>query len=328
MRISDAIQLFLTSREATCAPTTLRSYQVMLRQVKDYFGGREVEDIQLEDLEIYIAQLRKRSDPRSGRSLSNIYVNGHRRVIKTLFRFLVKRRVLVISPAAELAGPRVVPNRKPLTEDQVENVIALLQMLTHATHLNIARDRALIYFMLDTASRANEVIQLEIADTNMAGAVALLHGKGGKDRRVGFSADTRAALQTYLGDRTEGRLFLTDEGKPLVYSSLRQIIRRISKKVGFHIYLHQLRITFATLYILEGGQMSFLQATLGHASEAMTKHYARTAIEIRAVEEQQRFGFVSRLMPVIKETALLLEGNPDGQDGPLSDCIETRSGKE
>ena len=60
------------------------------------------------------------------------------------------------------------------------------------------RDQALISFFVETGARLSEVVGLKVDDVDLAGGVAVVRGKGNRQRFVFFDASTRKVLMMWL----------------------------------------------------------------------------------------------------------------------------------
>jgi site-specific recombinase XerD len=73
-------------------------------------------------------------------------------------------------------------------------------------------------------------------------------------------------------------LFLTLEGRQVTGNTVKEIIERISKKSGVsRLHPHLCRHTFATNYLINGGDVFSLQQILGHTSLEMVRRYVTLA---------------------------------------------------
>jgi site-specific recombinase XerD len=110
-------------------------------------------------------------------------------------------------------------------------------------------------------------------------------GKGAKERIVPIGGFAQKALQRYVFHfrpepiRTDdNNLFLTLDGYPMSNEAVRLILKRISKKSGVsRLHPHLCRHTFATNYLINGGDVFSLQQILGHASLEMVRRYVTLA---------------------------------------------------
>ncbi|MFC2059597.1 tyrosine-type recombinase/integrase [Chloroflexota bacterium] len=129
--------------------------------------------------------------------------------------------------------------------------------------------------------RCGELINFELKDINIEGGYLQAMGKGRKERIVPFGATSQRWLLRYLlhfrpepFNTSIQNFFLTLEGKPLTNNGLRMIFRRIARKCGVErLHPHLCRHTFATNYLLNGGDVFSLKSILGHSSLEMVNHY-------------------------------------------------------
>ena len=88
-------------------------------------------------------------------------------------------------------------------------------------------------------------------------------------------------LQDYLGDRTDGPLFLNrDETARLAYTTSYALIRRLARRAGIpaadHLSPHSLRHSFATGLLGAGVPLQDVQDAMGHADPRTTRAYDRS----------------------------------------------------
>jgi integrase/recombinase XerD len=169
------------------------------------------------------------------------------------------------------------------------------------TALTGCRNYALLLFLLDTGVRASELISIDLADVDWEERRVLVrHGKGAKERAVGISERTAAALRAYVERfRAEapGRLFLTSKGKSMRSAgTLEVLLRRIGDRAEVSkVHPHRFRHTFATWAIESGAREIDVQLLLGHSDLTMTQHYARTYTSEQAVRAHAELSPVQRL---------------------------------
>ncbi|MBN2005017.1 MAG: tyrosine-type recombinase/integrase [Anaerolineae bacterium] len=144
------------------------------------------------------------------------------------------------------------------------------------------RDRAVIYLLLGTALRLNEVVALRLEDVIVkprSGRVEVRFGKGGKARTVEMPADTRRAVAEWLAVRShkkgEDALFLSQKGTSrLSARALSEVVRNVgadAKLEGLHP--HTLRHTCAKSMIDAGVGIEVVSAMLGHSNLQTTMIY-------------------------------------------------------
>lgn len=167
--------------------------------------------------------------------------------------------------------------------------------------------RSLVLAALLTGCRYGELTRLRIADfTEDLAAIYIREAKSHKARHVYLNADGLALFESLTAGRPKAdRIFLRADGDP--WSKAHQIRRMneasevagITPAVSFHILRH----TYASLYLMNGGDLPALARQLGHADTRMTvRHYGHLAEGWRAEEARRHaptFGHVPvRVAPV------------------------------
>ncbi len=133
------------------------------------------------------------------------------------------------------------------------------------------RNRALLELVYSAGLRAQEAVDLSLADVDFEQELVHVRGKGGKERVVPLGEEAAYRLRLYLergrpelARGAENTLFLSARGRPLDTSSLRRLLPNP----------HRLRHAFAT-HLLEGGaDLRTIQELLGHSSLSTTQVYS------------------------------------------------------
>jgi site-specific recombinase XerD len=133
------------------------------------------------------------------------------------------------------------------------------------------RNRALLELVYSAGLRAQEAVDLMLADVDFEQELVRVRGKGDKERVVPLGEEAAYRLRLYLehgrpelARGAEDALFLSVRGKPLDTSSLRRLLPNP----------HRLRHAFAT-HLLEGGaDLRTIQELLGHSSLSTTQVYS------------------------------------------------------
>jgi integrase/recombinase XerD len=169
-----------------------------------------------------------------------------------------------------------------LPQEQIEPVsMATVKALVNACPKTFygLRDRAAVYFLLDTGARASECLCVNLADVDqVSGAVLVREGKGRKPRTVFLAQTARRALRAYLKTRTDNSpaLWVTDERERLTYSGLRGIVRRLSERANVEQpALHDFRRAFALACLRNGMDIYSLQNLMGHADLQILRRYLK-----------------------------------------------------
>jgi integrase/recombinase XerD len=147
------------------------------------------------------------------------------------------------------------------------------------------RDAALLDLLYGLGLRVSEAISLPL-DALHLGAdedVALVQGKGGKQRLVPLGAKVRATLRAWLdGERGLiakpkcATVLVGSRGMPLSRMAAWKIVRKLCLDAGLDaetVSPHTFRHTFATHLIEAGADLRAVQELLGHADISTTQIY-------------------------------------------------------
>jgi site-specific recombinase XerD len=147
---------------------------------------------------------------------------------------------------------------------------ALLEAMEGTDPLAL-RNRALFELVYSAGLRAQEAVDLELADVEFEQELVLVRGKGGKERAVPLGEEAAYRLRLYLeaarpklARGAEDRIFLSARGRPLDTSTLRRLLPNP----------HRLRHAFATDLLEGGADLRTIQELLGHASLSTTQVYS------------------------------------------------------
>jgi hypothetical protein len=160
---------------------------------------------------------------------------------------------------------------------------------------NALRDTAVLLLLFDTGVRRSEVCRLclaDVIDSDHLASTVTVHGKGDKDRRIEMHPQTQRALFDYLVNerppnvRSEA-VFLARGSRqlrgwhPLTAGGISQLVERLARRAsveGKKLGPHTMRHGFSQEYLeSDGARIEDLQILLGHASIAMSLHYAGQA---------------------------------------------------
>ncbi len=145
------------------------------------------------------------------------------------------------------------------------------------------RDRTLLELLYASGLRASEVCSIALNDIHENLGVVRVTGKGNKQRLVPMGEPAREAITSYLKhcrpllDRSpllsQGRLLLSNTGRPLERVRVWQIVSHYARRAGLKVYPHMLRHSFATHLLMGGADLRVVQEMLGHADIATTQIY-------------------------------------------------------
>jgi integrase/recombinase XerD len=204
--------------------------------------------------------------------------------VKSFFRYLVGKGVILSNPSASLEQPKVNKTLpKPLTVRQIRD---LLEQPSRKGTVEALRDSAILELLYTTGLGVSELAALNKWDISlyMNSTHVSCAGKGAKKRTVPLdSADCRRALLAYLKDGrpklttnpSETAFFVSRYGNRLTRNSIWQNIKQYAKDAGIEapVTPNTLRQSFATHMLISGVPVGKVQRMLGHASVNSTKIY-------------------------------------------------------
>ena len=166
-----------------------------------------------------------------------------------------------------------------LSVDEIDAMIAAIP----ADSPTANRNRAIIETMYGCGLRVSELCNLEFSRIDFERRIAIVTGKGDKERLVPMSDTSVDAIRDYLDDRAtlnvkageENIVFLNVRGHRLSRQMVFIFLRDLAAAAGIakSISPHTLRHSFAT-HLLEGGaNLRAIQQMLGHESIATTEIY-------------------------------------------------------
>ena len=140
------------------------------------------------------------------------------------------------------------------------------------------RDRAIICFLLSTACRISEMVNLNVNDVDLVNLECKVLGKGDKERIVYLDSVTGMLLNEYFNLRTDNSeaLFvgLRSDKERITPGGVRIMLKRLEKMTGVaHIHPHKFRRTKATDLIKHGMPIQEVAAILGHEKIDTTMEY-------------------------------------------------------
>ena len=175
---------------------------------------------------------------------------------------------------------------------QLEDVNSLIQTCKGDDFFD-KRDKAIIFFLLDTGARAKEVCNIDLHDVELSsGQVTIRHGKGREPRYVFINRTTIKALRGYLRVRADLKteaLFVSKTMERLTYDGLRQILQRRAEHAGLREIPspHDFRRQFALSMLRNKVNIFSLQRLMGHKDITILQRYlAQTTEDISMAHAQ------------------------------------------
>lgn len=284
MNLSQAYEMFMQEQKFRGnSQETISYYKICLNMFIDYCGS----DLDVSDLDVilfkgYQLYLSENKD------IKRVSVRTYSRAVRVFYRYLYFEDIIDIN----INKLKLIKADKevimPLTDIEVKQLLNSFEPLTFLGE----RDKLMCMLMLDCGLRRGEVVKLKLSDIDKSKRTMIINGKGSKQRIVPFGKTVKNQLMRYLTMRSKkpcsfDSLFLTVEREPITANTIKMLFQRLKSSSGIsRLYPHLLRHTFATNYILQGGNLEVLRVLLGHSSISITQIYIHLAAQMQLVNNR------------------------------------------
>lgn len=268
-----SLQAFFDELSATIGASvhTISAYQRDLNGLVDFCIEQSLQDWS----EVQVSHIRQFVAMRHKNGISGKSIQRELSAIRSFYRFLLKRALVVQNPAKTVRAPKVAKKLpKILDVDQVAGVLD-----ANPDQVLDVRDLAMFELFYSSGLRLSELVMLDLADIRLAeGFVRVRFGKGGKERQVPVGAKAIEAIRYWLNSRPEissQAVFVSMRGARLSQRNVQLRLERWCKKNGLaeHVHPHMFRHSFAS-HLLEASQdIRAVQELLGHANINTTQIY-------------------------------------------------------
>lgn len=277
MKLADGIEEFLAAItvERGLSGATVTAYRRDLTDYLEFLDGRTPTAVLVDD---FVTDLHRRG-------LADSTVSRKIAAVRGLHRFLVVEGSTEEDPTILIDAPRPgMRLPKALDFHEVERILESPDITTPLGR----RDRAILEFMYASGTRVAETVGLDLTDIDLEERVALVTGKGTKQRLVPVGRQAVDALERYLPDRRAvlrgrpdpGAAFLNNRGGRLTRQGVWGIVRKAAKRAGIApdtVSPHVLRHSAATHMVEGGADLRSVQEMLGHASISTTQVYTKVS---------------------------------------------------
>lgn len=280
--LGEAVDAFLAQlRDARNASVhTLRGYAKDLAGLRDHLGaGAGLEALDPRRLRAYVAH--RAADGLAPASIARLVA-----AIRSFGRWLAVTERLPASPAGLLRAPR---HRRKLPRWLEPDEIARLLAAPAGDDWAGCRARAVLETLYSTGMRVGELCGLAEKQLDLVGGVAVVRGKGRKERLAPLGGPAIRALEAWrrLRDARTGRsgrddpVFRGARGGALDQREVRRILGDAIAQAGLagRTTPHTLRHSFATHLLRAGADIRSVQELLGHASLNTTQIYTHLTID-------------------------------------------------
>ncbi len=268
MKLQVVAAEFLQDKKVYCAPKTIENYSDHIGRFLQY-APEEMEELTTDVIRKYVIHMRDEN-------IRSVTIQTYMRTIKVFCRWLYDEGYLEKNVSKGVKLPRPDPKiKQPLSADDVKVILR---------ELYSPRDRIIFRLMLDAGLRESEVCNLKYQDIDLENNLLLIrNSKFNRNRIVPLCPRLKMWVNYY---KSGGEYLVLDKsGNQLKPEAIKQLFSKLKKRTGItRVHAHLCRHTFATSYIMGGGNLEKLRVMLGHSDYNVTKTYLQLAAEYEIVK--------------------------------------------
>lgn len=285
INIATLVDRYLSAcRSAGLSPKTIRGYDEKLRRYVRRVGGT-LDDFTLDTVRQHLASLQSAKKweghpyiPENTETLSTTTIRNHGMVLTGFARWLCEEGYTDKNVLSGLKVPKANNiSMEPLSDDEVSRLINCFNL-----NLEIGcRNAAITWLFLDTGLRCAELVSLDMEQLFLETRRLKILGKGRKERILPFGHQTKRLLERYIHHLRpdplyKDKVFLNSDGYAITENTVKMFIERAAKKANIpRLHIHLLRHTFATRFVIQGGDTMWLQTLMGHERLETTQRYVK-----------------------------------------------------
>lgn len=263
---------------------TVEFYRKKLKYFSEFCEGQavtQVSQITSDFIRRYILELREAHNPGG--------VHACFRSLRTLLYWVGQEEIMPFdwkNPIRKVKAPKMPV--EPIEPISLQDIQTLLK--TCPQSFSGTRDRAMMLGLLDTGARAQEFLNLNLEDIELAsGSVLIRQGKGRKPRMVFLGRKSIRAVRVYYRFRRDANsaLWVSVHGERMTYSALRCSFRRRAGLAGLKDIPtpHDFRRAFALVMLRNGVDVFALLKLMGHSDlQVLRRYLAQTDQDIQTAQ--------------------------------------------
>jgi integrase len=252
---------------------TRKGYEKKVNALKKHFAGRTLQEVGPKEISKFVAE-------RLAAGVKEATTNRDRAILSKLFNWAISSNFYGgENPVRKVKRFVESPGRtRFLTAEEAGKLVAQV-----SDHL-----RPVVVTALHTGGRLWEILSLRWEDVDLERGVLYFdqqNTKSKKQREVPIDS----VLDAVLRERRK-KIFLGGDAREFVFTRLGNRLRNVRTGfekareragLGDEVTFHTLRHTFASWFMINGGDVYRLQKYLGHSTLTMTQRYAHLSEEYR-----------------------------------------------
>ncbi|HUZ45940.1 MAG TPA: tyrosine-type recombinase/integrase [Terriglobia bacterium] len=243
-------------------PAQLGKYKLLIKELKDVIGQRNIAEVTLEDLRNY----------RGLWHVSPVSAQKKLERLKTFFRFAHDSGWISNNPARLLKPPKIKPRPTlPFSDGEMEKILWACEVYPDRPKGRREQVKAFVLLLRHSGLRIGDAISLT-SDKIDDGKLMLYTAKAGTAVWLPLPDEVIKTLQRVA---ISGRFFWSGNG--LLKSSVadwQRSLKRLFKLAGVKGHAHMFRDTFAVGLLNRGVSLDNVAALLGNTPRIAEKHYS------------------------------------------------------
>lgn len=298
LSIDDAFDRFLSiKKNMGVRERTESDYYTLMGYFREWLGETHpsincINEITTGVIREYINYLKEErfNEKTQEIGLSPFTINVRIRFLKTFFNSLFNEELINGNPAKNIQLMKVDEDTlEPLTDEEIERLINIPDETQYAQF----RDFVMMYLMLDTGMRIQEVCNLEVSEIDFKTRSIILPASKNKNRKPRILPLSNQVVKLLLELVTENKanfdtefVFVSNIGTQYNANSFRRRLTIYKEKAGIdkRVSPHVFRHMFCKNFILNGGDIFTLQRIVGHADISTTRKYIQ--MDDKAIRNQ------------------------------------------
>jgi integrase len=192
------------------------------------------------------------------------------------------RRMLNVAVNWDLLEESPMKNFKMLAEHNARHRFLSVQECDRLLQACISRRvRAVVEVALHTGMRLGEILGLNWQDIDFStGLILIRNPKNGHSRHIPMDSAVVSLLKDYPRHPNSDLVFANANGQK--FKGVREGFTNACKRAGLtDLHFHDLRHTFASQWVMAGGDLYLLRDVLGHKAITMTQRYAHLSPQFK-----------------------------------------------
>ena len=242
-----------------------RRDNLSVRTLLRFFKGKQLKAIDAAVIEDYIAW-------RRSEGVSNATINRELACLKRMYNLAIRWKEVRHNPVTSIDMLKEPPGRtRFLYEDEANRLIQAANPYF----------RPVIITALNTGMRLGEILSLSWQSVHLESVVSpyieVSVSKNNRKRHIPLTGTMTALFRGLKAQRRHSRyVFVSSNGEP--YKCIKKVWHTALRRAGIEDFrFHDLRHTFASHFIMRGGDLLSLKEILGHTTLKMVERYAHLA---------------------------------------------------